>query len=105
MLLYWSPFRSTNLSALVRGNVLLQGHHVRDGFDVDEVYANNDAGQWSEVASHLQPTSGSSAQVHNHTRLLQELVLSIQLDQLEGRPGAVPSLLCQVVEPVFPALS
>ena len=55
----------------------------------DCALTNDDAGDGHVLGGHLQPTSGSRTQIDEDPRTLQELILSVQLQQFEGRTGAV----------------
>ena len=97
--------RLPHLSALRSSNVCLNCDHVVNWLDLYQIHTDYNTGYRHVVTSNLQPSSRSSTQIDQHSGLLEKVVLSIQLDQLEGRSRSVASLFCQVIEFITSPLS
>ena len=57
------------------------------------------------LGGYLKPTPRGCTKVNEHTTFLQKMVLSVQLDEFEGRACSVPCLLGQVVKLVLTPLA
>lgn len=95
----------THLLAGGRGYVGLQRGDIMDGLDRDQINTDDDAGDGHVLGRHLQPSAWGRAQVYQHSRLLEELELPIELNQFERRPGPVSGLLGQAIELVLSSFS
>lgn len=73
--------------------------------DRSEIDANDERTSGHAFCRDLTPGARRSAQIYQDLALLQEIVLLVQLDQLEGGAGAVTLLLGQFIPLVETAFS
>lgn len=88
-----------------RGDVLDQGMGATDGADREEIDADDEGADRGMANGDLEPPTGGGAEVEDGASGGQEAVFRIELQQLEGRTGAITLLLRQVVELILPLLS
>ena len=84
-------------AALLGGDVRDVRDYVADGPDGEEVDGNNEGLSGHGLGADLGEAARGGAEVDADLRFLEEVVLLVDLDQLEGGTGAVPLLLGQVV--------
>ena len=80
---------SNSRSALIGGDVALEGDSSWDRLDRCKIHTNNQAVRWHCLRSHLAPRPWGSTEVQEYLALLQKSILAIQLNELECSPCSV----------------
>ena len=104
------------VSALLGGNIALERLHAVNRLDGKQIDGDDRALDGHLLHCHLGPvnspakrtsvpSSGRCAQIHQHVGSREEVELSIQLDKLESRTGAIALLLCKLVPLISGSLS
>jgi hypothetical protein len=84
-------------AALVGGNVALKGDCFRNGLNWRKIDTNDQTLDRHGLGGDLHPRTGRGTQIDETSRLLEEAILLVQLDQLEGGTGAVALLFGEMV--------
>jgi len=84
-------------AALVGGNVALEGDCFRDGLDWRKIDTNDQTLDRHGLGGDLHPRTGRGTQIDKTSRLLEEAIFLVQLDQLEGGTSAVALLFGEMV--------
>jgi hypothetical protein len=80
--------RSEDLSTLRGSNVGDEGRDVRKGFDGVEIDTDDEGAFWHILLSDLEPTARGSTEIDTAFRPSQEIVFSVQMNELaEGISG------------------
>ena len=87
-----------------RGDVVLEADDSRNRLDGRQIDPHNQALRRHRLRRHLQPGAGGGAQIEQAFGGLQEGVLLVELDQLEGGARTIALLLGEVVVLVQPRL-